>query len=345
MCGNGELSKCIKIKVKKFALNSLLYISGYDTKIGANDVIVVKQQDGSIKASPVQLYLKITPEMRNTVSLSKSGSVSNIQVCEKKLIECMHIKSSHLEHDEVELSFDITSQHLREINLDYGMNTCYFIIESLNVRIPFSIYVFNPDDKIIISDIDGTITKSDTWGFFGGAMGYKVHHEYVNSFLHNVHENGYKIVYLTARPISYQSFTRNYLFEMITKSNQRFSRSLRGPLRTSEKVLDGPPLPQGPVLCIPKDLAEAALGDSSKAIEGKSSTLQNVLALFEDPSTVVAGAYGNNNSDSEAYKNIGIPPNKTFMINKKSKIVNIMTKEETTYKLQSDNLNNIYPEY
>ena len=344
MCCNGELVKCMKINLKKTTLSTLLYLSGYDTKTGANDVIAVKQRDGSIKASPVEVYFKVTSEMRQSVSHSKTGLVSKIKVGENNLIECMHIESSHLQHDEVELSFDITSQHLQEISLDNGMNKSFFNIEDLNVRIPFSIYVFDQDDKLIVSDIDGTITKSDTWGFFGGALGYKVHHEDVNVFLHNLYENGYKILYLTARPIRYQAYTRKYLFEMITKSNRSSSRSPRGPLRTSEKNTDDLPLPRSPVICIPKHLAEEALGDPSKAVEGKLSALKNILELFQDPSSVVAGSYGNNNSDAEAYKKVGIPLDKTFIINKKSKIVNLLSEQETTYKVQTTDLDNLYPE-
>ena len=58
MC-TGKLCKTCKIKAKKFALDSILAIRGYDTTTGANDVIIVKQPDGSIKASPLEVSIKV----------------------------------------------------------------------------------------------------------------------------------------------------------------------------------------------------------------------------------------------------------------------------------------------
>ena len=193
----------------------------------------------------------------------------------------------------------------------------------LNIRLPFSIYVFSPDDKLIISDIDGTITKSDTWGFFGGALGFKVHHKFVNTFHVHAYSNGYKMIYLTARSMRYQSFTKKYLF--------------------TDTDTGSVGVPTNPVLCIPNHLAVAALGDPFKAVLGKTTCLNNVLSLFEDPSSVIAGAYGNKSSDSEAYKNSGISLSNTYIINKDSKIINVATEDETTYKMQYEDLNNRYP--
>ena len=328
-----ELAKSIKIKVKKFALNSLLSIAGYDISTGANDVIIVKQKDGSIKASPIQVYIKVTSQMRNAASSTKQGVMSKIQIGENNLLEYKYIQSSDLEHDETVLSFDISEnvQHLQtldiqDINFGNEINQSYFIVDELNIRIPLSVYVFGQDDKIIVSDIDGTITKSDTRGFFGGALGCKVHHENVDEFLRGLNENGYKIIYLTARNLRYMSYTKNYLFEKIAVNN-----------------VNGVGLPKYPVLCIPQEFAVAALADESQAVLGKSSSLNNVLSLFENPSDMFVGAYGNKNSDAEAYKNVGISLNKTFIINKQSEITNVLSDEKTTFQLQIEDLNNLFP--
>ena len=325
MC-TGELCKTCKINLKKFALDSILAIRGYDTAAGANDVIIVKQTDGSIKASPLEVSIKVTSEMRNAVSSTKIGIDSGIQVGDNNLIEFNTIQSIHLQNEDAELSFDFTNGKLQEMNLVDGINPSYFVIEMLNIRIPFSIYVLSQDEKLIISDIDGTITKSDTWGFFGGALGYEVHHKFVNTFLCHVYGNGYKTIYLTARSIRYQSFTKNYLFE------------------DSDTGSVG--LPMNPVLCIPNHLSVASLGDPSNAVIGKTTCLNNILSLFDDPSSVVVGAYGNKFSDSMAYKNSGISLNNIYTINKDSKIVNLSSEEETTYQIQYEenmSLNNRYP--
>ena len=196
------------------------------------------------------------------------------------------------------------------------------------MRIEFSTYVYTEEDKIVVSDIDGTITKSDTKGFFGGALGYNVHHEGVNMFLRGLNENGYKTIYLTARSMRYMSYTKNYLFEKITVND-----------------VDGVSPPRNPILCIHHDLALGALGDESKSVLGKSSCLNNVVSLFTDSSAVFVGAYGNKSSDTEAYTNVGIPLSKIFIINKQSKIMNAEFEGETTYKQQGEDLNTLFPKF
>ena len=200
------------------------------------------------------------------------------------------------------------------------------IIEEMNIRIRFFIYLFDQKDKLVVTDIDGTITKSDTRGFFGGNLGYSVHHASVNEFFDKVYSNGYKVMYLTARPIAYQSLTRTYLFE---------SLSCKDPNNWK--------LPKNPVFCLPGNTADAALGDSSKGAEGKTTSLKNVLGLFKEPGNVIVGAYGNNNSDSEAYKNVGVPLSMTYLIDKQSKMVNLETKQETSFKAQATEINTLYP--
>ena len=57
----------------------------------------------------------------------------------------------------------------------------------------------------------------------------------------------------------------------------------------------------------------------------------------------MSGAYGNKESDVEAYRNIGIPDEKIFIINKQSQMVNIGTKQDTSYKKQAADVDNLYP--
>ena len=52
------------------------------------------------------------------------------------------------------------------MNLKEGMNKAKFILISGNIKeeINMKIFLWNYNDKLIISDIDGTITKSDIAG-------------------------------------------------------------------------------------------------------------------------------------------------------------------------------------
>lgn len=47
--------------------------------------------------------------------------------------------------------------------MKYGYNKISFILDENNI-ISSWIFLYNKNDKIIISDIDGTITKSDVLG-------------------------------------------------------------------------------------------------------------------------------------------------------------------------------------
>lgn len=48
--------------------------------------------------------------------------------------------------------------------LDFGKNEITFHVQYSEKFLTSHIYVWSPKDKIIISDVDGTITKSDVLG-------------------------------------------------------------------------------------------------------------------------------------------------------------------------------------
>jgi len=93
-----------------------------------------------------------------------------------------------------------------------------------------TIYLWSPDSKIVISDIDGTITKSDVFGqlmpMLGKCLTRLYHqdpslssltgrdwsHSGVAKLYHNIKENGYHILYLTSRAIGQAGLTRTYLY-------------------------------------------------------------------------------------------------------------------------------------
>ena len=89
--------------------------------------------------------------------------------------------------------------------------------------------------RLIFTDIDGTITKSDVKGFVHGSLeNYlpsvkglrfksEVHHEGVIEFFHKASDNGYTIIYLTARPIDFDSQTRKYLFHSLQDRDGGYS--------------------------------------------------------------------------------------------------------------------------
>ena len=69
--------------------------------------------------------------------------------------------------------------------------------------------------KIVVSDIDGTISKSDVLGHLMPMVGRDWSHEGVASLYANIAKNGYQIVYLTSRAIGQTGQTKGYLESIV----------------------------------------------------------------------------------------------------------------------------------
>jgi phosphatidate phosphatase LPIN len=100
--------------------------------------------------------------------------------------------------------------------------------------IEFSVFLYSSTDKLVITDIDGTISKSDLKGHLLPRIGLAglAHHAGVVQLLHrsvrfvnigfkmtliSVAERGYTVVYLTARSIAHDRLTRDFLFNDLQK--------------------------------------------------------------------------------------------------------------------------------
>ena len=56
-----------------------------------------------------------------------------------------------------------------------GLNEGMFIVESISVEIPFSVFLLDQTSRLVITDIDGTITESDVKGFVFPQLGIEAH--------------------------------------------------------------------------------------------------------------------------------------------------------------------------
>jgi len=111
---------------------------------------------------------------------------------------------------------------LKSFNLKYGKNTITYSVKTEyqgTSSLEAFIYLWPINTKIVISDIDGTITKfkfslvfffielfflffrSDVLGQLMPIVGKKWCHQGVTKFFQNIKKNGYQILYLTARAI------------------------------------------------------------------------------------------------------------------------------------------------
>jgi len=138
---------------------------------------------------------------------------SNSESCEEGTVK---LDKKYKKKDSMKKTKSLTpsSEELKQLGLVEGRNEIAFVCYSkLSGRqiLKAEIYLWQSDSKIVISDVDGTITRSDVLGHIMPIVGKDWSHEGIVELFNNIERNGYKIIYLTARSI-YQTFaTKNYL--------------------------------------------------------------------------------------------------------------------------------------
>lgn len=127
-------------------------------------------------------------------------------------------------------------------------------------------------DKVVISDIDGTITKSDVLGHILPMVGKDWAQLGVAELFTKIERNGYKLLYLSARAIGQSRATRDYL-RSIQQGNVK--------------------LPDGPLLLNPTSLISAFHREviERKPEQFKIACLSDIKALF--PENPFYAGYGN----------------------------------------------------
>lgn len=103
----------------------------------------------------------------------------------------------------------LTSTQLKSLNLKSGANEISFSVNKATCTA--YMYVWKHDVPIVISDIDGTITKSDALGHVLTMIGRDWTHLGVAKLYTDIAANGYHLLYLTSRAVGQADTTRNYL--------------------------------------------------------------------------------------------------------------------------------------
>ncbi|EGG18194.1 hypothetical protein DFA_03681 [Cavenderia fasciculata] len=119
-----------------------------------------------------------------------------------------------------------TSDQLKALGLQKGANRITFVVSSTlqgTREVSASVYFWDNTSKIVISDIDGTITKSDALGQVLPLIGKDWSHLGVAELYSNIKENGYNIMYLTSRAIGQAGLTRTYISSVKQSSSSNFT--------------------------------------------------------------------------------------------------------------------------
>ena len=301
-------------------------------KSGVNDIVIVKQSDDAFKSTPFQARVGKLSNWK-TLFKSREGKLAKLYVNNIRALPDVNLVLSDsgsvfIHRPRSIASCLFTNDEMQNMALDGERNDGLLVVADLNIELKFQIFVFNQNDRLVVTDIDGTITTSDVGGFLGGSIGVGVEQPRVVEFFDKVDFNGYKVLYLTARPMAFDGLTREYLFE------------------TLQDVDGNPPdffrysLPKGPLFMSPIS-AEKAISADAEIM--KLSTLTSIINLFDLKEGVIYGAYGNKNSDTESYLKSGIKGDNVYLINEQSNIVNVATGNITSYKVQSQMINEYYP--
>jgi phosphatidate phosphatase LPIN len=170
----------------------------------------------------------------------------------------------------------LNTQQIEILNLKSGINEVEFSVTTAyqgTSRCKCYLFKWKHSDKVVISDIDGTITKSDVLGHILPMVGKDWAQIGVAQLFSKIEENGYKMLYLSARAIGQSRATREYL------------RSIRqGDVK----------LPDGPLLLNPTSLISAFHREviERKPEQFKIECLSDIKSLFGDKNPFYAG-YGN----------------------------------------------------
>ncbi|GMT10956.1 hypothetical protein PFISCL1PPCAC_2253 [Pristionchus fissidentatus] len=194
-------------------------------------------------------------------------------------------------------SLRLSSERLKTLGLQWGANECRFSITTKfqgTTWCACNIYLYKHTERIVISDIDGTITKSDVLGHVIPAIGGQWAHAGVAELYTRIKANGYKLVYLSSRAIGQASITKKYL-------------------KTVEQ--DSRVLPDGPVLLAPDSVLVAFRREviERRPEEFKIAALSDLKKLFPSKSPFFAG-FGNRETDTKSYRAVNIDDSRILII-------------------------------
>ncbi|CAE6439856.1 unnamed protein product [Rhizoctonia solani] len=196
----------------------------------------------------------------------------------------------------------LTSEQLKSLDLKKGANSITFSLSSGVVACTARIFLWDAHDHIVISDIDGTITKSDALGHVFTMIGRDWTHLGVAKLYTDIVRNGYKVMYLTSRAIGQADSTRDYL-KGIKQNNFQ--------------------LPEGPVIMSPDRLMASLHREviMRKPEVFKMACLRDIQRLFgnEYRNPFYAG-FGNRITDALSYRSVNVPSDRIFTIDSSGEV-------------------------
>ncbi|KAI8143707.1 Lipin/Ned1/Smp2-domain-containing protein [Fennellomyces sp. T-0311] len=221
----------------------------------------------------------------------------------------------------------LTSEQLKSLNLQKGVNEVCFSVTSAyqgKAMCKAKIFFWDYDVNIVISDIDGTITKSDALGHMFNFIGRDWTHAGIAKLYTDVEKNGYQFLYLTSRAIGQADSTRDYLKKV--QQNEYH-------------------LPVGPVIMSPDRLFTSLHREviMRKPELFKMACLRDVLRLFNGKNPFYAG-FGNRITDAISYRSVDVPASRIFTIDPYGELkLELLLGFKSSYLHLNDLVDQIFP--
>ena len=305
---------------------------------GAMDVIVIKDDDGFLRSTNFYVKFgrfKVSKSNHKRVDLIINGLYTGILMELTKEGKCVFLRDiyqdlilsetmtfvsqsmmtkRHEQNQEIEMSINLTSDELILLNLKSGMNIVHFSVQSKKQTIlPAKIYLWDYRTKLVVSDIDGTVSKSDLLGHLYYIMKKDWEREGVVNLYKTLRRKGYQIIYLSARSIDTIDYTRGYLSWVRDGENN---------------------LPDGPAILSPQGFWTSVKREVMKTTHlFKTEALNEIKALFQRvPNPFIAG-FGNKNADAVAYINSGVEKDNVFIFEEQGKNEEFYRKIRNFYEI------------
>ncbi|WFD35937.1 phosphatidate phosphatase [Malassezia cuniculi] len=295
------------------------------------------------------------PEVESILSPSSPAEKSSPKTEAKEKIEQNKDTSAKAPPGKTYVkSLRLTSDQLKQLNLRKGTNTISFSVTSSYSGVATCqarIFLWESTHRIVVSDIDGTITKSDALGHLFTLMGKDWTHLGVAKLYHDIAKNGYRMMYLTSRAIGQAEITRDYL-KNINQNNYR--------------------LPDGPVIMSPDRLIASLHREVilKKPEVFKMACLRDIARLFGmDPhsgahdggkengekdsqkpgsNTPFYAGFGNRITDALSYRSVNIPSSRIFTIDSNGEVKMELLElagYNTSYPNMTDLVDQMFPPF
>lgn len=319
-----------------------------------NDGMAGGGADGAVDKSPTKRIIQRTTSiasLNNSEAISQTSIMtSNTPISTTSTVNSSK-KSCSTGSRQFIKSLRLPSHLLKKLNLKPGVNTISYTV---NTRLQGTatcqsrIFLWRSDARVVISDIDGTITKSDALGHLFTMVGKDWTHVGVAQLYSKIAANGYEFLYLTSRAIGQAASTRGYLKGVeqdrlqlpdgpVIMSPDRLFTALhreviqRRPdefkiacLRDIQKLFvaddeEFSMMGSGVISSSEDEYSGVLLKDKLKIKEISSSTSLSktnltVSTAAGNQNPFYAG-FGNRPTDTKSYKAVGISASRIFLIN------------------------------